>query len=230
MTYRRILLLACAAIFLLLPATSTAAARPWLSGWFGGSIYAMGDINYNIGVINDALAGSGLEMEEINRGLQYGGALGLDLGTSFSVGVGYDRLTGQSDVGNQFFSIEYDIPAYLLRGFGRYSFESTGKTKGFLEASLGRVTCDGNATTTVSVVGPATATLDGSGLAAEGAGGFSYWTNPRVAVVGVLGYRFANVEDVEANGAPSSDPNGDPYSIDYSGVFVRLGLTLALAP
>ena len=230
MTYRRTLLLACAALCLMAPAAATAATRPWVSGWFGGSTYAMDDVNDDIGDINTVLQGSGLEMEEVNRGLTYGLAVGLDLGPCFSVGLGYDRLTGQSDVGNQFFSIEYDLPAYVLRGFGRYSFQSTGKAKGFLEASLGQVKCEGNAMTTVSVVGPPTSSIEGSDLAFEGAGGFSYWTQPQIAVVGVIGYRYANVGDVEANGSRVYNEDGDPYSIDYSGIFVRLGLTLALTP
>lgn len=230
MPYRRTLLLACAALCLFIPAAATAGVRPWLSGWFGGSTYAMGDVNDDIGDINTALQGTGLEMEEINRGLTYGLALGLDLNPCVSVGLGYDKLTGQSDVGNQYFSVEYDLPAYVLRGFGRYSFQSTGKAKGFLEASLGRVVSQGNAMTTVSVVGPPTSSIEGSDFAFEGAGGASYWTSPQIAVVGMLGYRYANIGDVEANGSRIYNEDGDPYSLDYSGIFVRLGLTLALTP
>lgn len=230
MLYRPILQLACFALCLVTPALATAAPRPWLSGWFGGSAYAMGDVNDDIGEINSFLEGSGLKMEEIHRGPTYGLALGLDVGSGFSVGFGYERLTGKGDVSHPAFSLGYDLPATLLRGFGRYSFESTGKTKAFLELSIGNVTCDGIVTATISGVGTETTSFEGTDPALEGAAGFSYWTKPQVALVGVFGYRSANVEGVEANGVPAYDPRGEPYSIDYSGAFVRLGLTFALAP
>jgi hypothetical protein len=229
--YRRILQLACFALCLITPALAAAAPRPWLSGSIGGSAYAMGDVNDQIGVINSNLAGTGLEMDEITKGLNYGLAFGLDVTPAFSVGLGYDRLTGQSDFDNGTESIEYDLPANLLRGFGRYSFQGTGKAKGFLEVSLGRVSSDASASATVVGVPPNDTKLEGSGLAAEGAGGFSYWTSPKIALMGSLGYRFAKAEDIEADGIPLQSPNGNGgFSIDYSGIFVRFGLTLAFAP
>jgi hypothetical protein len=228
---RRILQFTCFTLCLVVPTLASAATRPWLSGSIGGSAYAMGDVNDEIALINASLAGSGLEMEEIERGLNYGLAFGLDVGTGWSVGLGYDRLTGKSDVGDASGSIEYDLPANLLRGFGRYSFESTGKTKGFLEASLGQVMADGTATLSVTGVGTESVSLEGSGMAFEGTGGFSYWTSPRIALVGSLGYRVAKAEDIEADGEPLYSPQGNErYSIDYSGIFVRFGLTVALAP
>jgi hypothetical protein len=224
---RRTVQLACIGLFLLAPALANAATRPWLSGSFGYSGYAMDDVNDDIGEINATLAGSGLEMDEITKGLSYGLAFGLDVSPAFSIGLGYDRLTGQSDVSDPSGSIEYDLPANLLRGFGRYSFQSTGKAKGFLEASLGRVSSDATATLTVVGVGTQSFKFEGSGLAFEGAGGVSYWTSPTIAMFGLVGYRVANVEDVEVDGQPAYNVSGENYSIDYSGIFMRLGLTVA---
>jgi len=226
---RRILQLACFALCLMIPAPATAAPRPWLSGWFGGSAYRMGDVNDDISQINSFLAGTGVKMEEIHRGPNYGLAFGLDVGRGFSIGFGYDVLAGKSDVSHPAFSLEYDLPANLLRGFGRYSFESTGKTTGFLELSMGHVTLDGSATASFSGAGSDTTSFEGSDLALEGAVGFSYWTSPHVALVGVFGYRSASVGGVEADGEPAYNSRGEPFSIDYSGAFLRLGLTLAWA-
>lgn len=231
MLNRRILQFTCFALCLLVPTLATAATRPWLSGSIGGSTYAMGDVNDEVALINEALLGTGLEMDEVTKGLNYGLAFGLDLNPTFSIGLGYDRLTGQTEVSDPTGSIEYDLPSNVLRVFGRYSFQSTGKTKGFLEGSLGRVMSDGTGTVTVTGIGSETVDFEGSGLAAEGAGGFAYWTSPKIALTGTLGYRLAKVEDVEADGEPLYSPQGDGrYSIDYSGVFLRLGLTIALAP
>ena len=191
-------------------------------------MYAMEDVNDDIGEINLALAGSGLEMDEVSKGMSFGLAFGLDLGSGFSIGLGYDRLMARSEVGDPTGSIEYDLPGNLLRGFGRYSFSGTGKTRGFLEASLGRVTSDGTVNLAATGYPTDTSNLDGSGFAFEGAGGFSYWTSPQIALVGTVGYRYASVHDVEVDGSPIYNQSGDPYSIDYSGAFVRFGLTVAL--
>lgn len=231
MLNRRMLQLVCFVLCLIAPAWAAAeGVRPWLFGSFGVSQYAMGDVNDDVGQINAALAGSGLSMDEITKGLQYGLAIGFDLSPAISLGLGYDRLTGQSDVSDASGSIEYDLPANLLRGFGRYSFQSTGKAKGFLEASLGRVTSDGAVTGTVVGVGTQTFKYEGSGVAFEGAGGVSYWTSPTIAMFALAGYRSASVEDVELDGQPAYNTSGGRYSIDYSGVFMRLGLTVAFAP
>jgi hypothetical protein len=223
--------LVCFVLCLIAPAWAAAeGVRPWLFGSFGVSQYAMGDVNDDVGQINAALAGSGLSMDEITKGLQYGLAIGFDLSPAISLGLGYDRLTGQSDVSDASGSIEYDLPANLLRGFGRYSFQSSGKAKGFLEASLGRISSDGTATATIVGVGTQTLNFEGSGVAFEGAGGFSYWTSPQIALTALAGYRVASVQDVKADGDAIYNQSGDNYSIDYSGVYLRLGLTVALAP
>ena len=81
MLSRRILQLTCFALCLVVPTLASAATRPWLSGSIGGSAYAMGDVNDQIGVINSNLAGTGFEMDEITKGLSYGLAFGLDAAT-----------------------------------------------------------------------------------------------------------------------------------------------------
>ena len=231
MLKRRVRKFACFALCLLFPALASAATRPWLSGSIGGSMYAMTDVNDQISLINGNLAGSGYQMDEVTKGLGYGAAIGFDVGPAFSIGVGYDRLTGSSGFDNGTESIEYDLPSNLFRGFGRYSFQSTGKAKGFLEASLGRMSSDGTVSGSAPGSPSLSLNLEGSGIAAEGTGGITYWTSPKIALTGSLGYRYAKAEDITADGDPLQSPNGNgDFSIDYSGVFVRLGLTLAMAP
>lgn len=226
----RYLGLCLAVVFTAMPALATAGVRPWFSGAIGGSTYDMTDVNDEIGVINGFINGTGLQpMDEITKGLNFGLAFGLDVGSGFAVGVGYDRLNGQSDIGDASGSIEYDLPANLVRAFGRYSFESAGRASGFLEASLGSVSSAGTISIAITGVGSVTGDVEGSGLAFEGAGGVSLWATPQFAVTGAAGYRFAKVGNVTVDGTRVYAPNGSDYSLDYSGLFVRTGITVAFA-
>lgn len=218
-----------AALLLAVPTLASAAVRPWISGAIGGSTYAMGDVNDEVEAINAALAGTGLSMDEVSTGLNFGVAFGMDVGSGFAVGFGYDRLTARTEVGDYSGSIEYDLPANLLRVFGRYSFESAGRTRGFLEASLGRVSSAGSITISATGYGSESGDIDGSGMAFEGAGGMSIWTTPMFALTGMAGYRYASAGDVEVEGTPIYDASGGDYTIDYSGLFARVGITVSLA-
>lgn len=222
--------LALSVVILSAPSPSHAAVRPWLSGAIGGSTYAMGDVNDDIGALNSAIAGSGLSMDEITRGLNAGLAFGLDVGNGLSLGVGFDRLAGSSDVGDWSASIEYDMPANLVRAFGRYAFESGSKAQGFLEASLGRVMAAGSATVSVTGVGSESGDLSGSGLALEGGGGVLLWVAPQLALTGAAGFRHAVVGSTEFDGRPIYNASGGDYQLDYSGLFARVGLQVSLAP
>jgi hypothetical protein len=213
-----------------LPTLAMAGPRPWLAAGLGGSTYSMDDVNEDVGGINTLLAGSGLKMDEITKGLTFGASGGVDLGNGFGLGIGYDRLTASTDVGDFSGGIEYHMPANLFRALGRYSFANTGKSRGFLEAALGRVTSAGEVRLTVAGVGSQVGKLEGSGLAFEAGGGGEIWAGPQVAIVGGVGYRHASVRDVKLDGSPVYNASGDGYSIDYSGVFLRAGLLFALVP
>lgn len=218
-----------AVLLLAVPVATSAAVRPWISGALGGSTYAMGDVNDEIGAVNVSLAGTGLKMNEVTKGFNYGLALGLDVGGGFAVGVGYDRLNARTKVGDFSGSLEYDLPANLVRAFGRYTFESPGMTQGFLEASLGRVSSAASITLTVSGSGSATGDIEGSGLAFEAGGGAEIWTAPQFAFTGMAGYRYASAKDVTVDGTAVYDASGGDYTVDYSGLFARVGIKVALA-
>jgi len=221
---------ALAAFTAFAPSPSFAAPWPWFQGYFGGSTYAMGDVNDNIGQINATLAGSGLSMEEVTKGFNFGAAFGLDLGTGFSIGVGYDRLMGKSDVGDWSGSITYDLPANLYRALARYAFESGGNTQGFLEASGGGVTSAGGITLAITGAGSQTVHFDGSGAAFEVGGGVQTWVAPQVALLAAAGYRHASIGKITVDGQRIYDANGGDFALDYSGVFLRVGLTVGTRP
>jgi hypothetical protein len=225
---KRFTWLCLAALLAIVPASSAAAVRPWLSGWLGGSSYAMDDVNDLIGQINAEAAGTGLSMDDISKGFNYGASFGLDVGNNFSVGLGYDRLEGASDIGDASGTIELKVPANLVRVFGRYTFPSAGKANGFLEASLGRVNSSSKLELTATGLGSEHADLEGSDLAFEGGGGANVVLAPQLDLTASLGYRVAKVKEIEVNGERFTDFNGAPIGIDWSGVVFRLGLTVKL--
>lgn len=218
----------CTGLALAVSGTASAAVRPWLTGSVGGAFYAMGDVNDDIANINAFLAGSGLSMDEINKGAVFGAAIGLDLGHGFAVGLGYDRLSANSEVSDATGGLEYDLPANLVRGFGRYTFASGGKARGFLELGLGRVATAGEFTLTQSGVGSEVFPVEGSGAAVDLCVGGELWLASQFALAGSAGYRHAKASDIEVDGDAVYNAAGDPYSADYSGMLGRIGFTIAL--
>ncbi len=214
----------------LAPAVVHADARAWFQGSIGGSTYSMGDVNDDIGTINTELSGSGFSMDELTNGWNFGGAVGLDLGRGFSFGVAYDRLSGRREVSFPAATLTYDLPGNLYRVFGRYTFRRAAKTQGFLEASVGGVSPAGGISYSVSGVGAFAGDFGGSGLALEGGGGVLWWFAPRLGLTGEAGYRHAAVNKTAVGSVPIQDVHGGDYTIDYSGLFLRAGLTLMGSP
>lgn len=214
---------------LLTPLTAAAGVRPWLSGSIGASMFDMTDVNADISSINAALAGSGLQMDEVGGGMVLGAAFGMDVGNGWSFGLGFDHLAANSEVGDPSGRIEYDLPANLGRILGRYSFASGGKGSGFVELAVGRVRSAGAVNLSVTGVGAVTGNMEGSGSSVEGSFGGTVWTAPQFALHGSVGYRHAVVNDLTVNGTPIFNAAGSRYALDYSGLFVRLGVMIAFA-
>ncbi len=225
-----VLLLASLLLLALVPATSLAVPRPWISGTVGGSTYTMGDLNDEIDGINSGLAGSGLEMKNVTNGLGFGAAVGVDVIPRLAVGVGYDRLTGKSKISDPTGSIEYDVPANLFRVFGRYTLASMPRANGFLEASLGRITSAAQVKLSIAGGGAVSGDMEGSGVAFETGVGAELRPVPQFGFVASAGYRHATAGDIEIQGQPLTAVNGGAYSLDYSGMFLRAGVTVSLIP
>lgn len=223
--YRHALLL----VALALPVTAHAAVVPWVSGHVGASSYAMDDVNDELDAINLLLALDGipLRMDMIDKGATYGLAFGLDLGDGLSLGAAYDRLSGQSRVSDPTGAIEYDLPANLIRLLGRYEFTPAQRSSGFVEASVGRVSLAGDVTFSAYGSGSDVGELSGSSLAFEFGAGARVRLAPQLGLLGSVGYRHASVGEVEVDGMRVMSLNGGEYSVDYSGVFARLGIQLA---
>ncbi|MBI5170539.1 MAG: hypothetical protein HZA61_13710 [Candidatus Eisenbacteria bacterium] len=229
MSLRRMLL--PLALLLTLPTLAFAGPlRPWIAGGLGASTYHMTDVNDDIGDVNSALSGSGLRMKQIDGGLGFGIAGGVDLGNGLAFGIGYDRFPANSDVGDWSGSIEYDFPGSFIRGFTRYSFQGSNKANAFVEGSVGRVSTSGEVTVSVTGSGSVSGDVEGSGFGFEECAGFELWASPQFAFTGSAGFRQLAAKDVTLDGTNIRDNAGGEYTIDYGGMFMRLGLKVVLTP
>ena len=222
---------------------SAGTVRPWLGAHGSLATYRMSDVNSDVNNFN-AHAWSGLQMDEIHGGLGVGAAFGLDLPGRVSVGLGYEHLYASSDVGDASGSLKFDLPANAFRGFLQYSFAGVGPSGAYLGGSLGIVSESGSVL--VPVVGcdrcaialPAFEKRDikGSGGLFELFAGGDWWAavqvphgrpEPVFALSGMTGYRYAKIGETKVNETVYL-ANGEKESIDYSGVFARVGFKVAL--
>jgi hypothetical protein len=203
-------------MLLLLASSASASERAnrWVSGSIDASTYAMTAANADISRINSALSGYGLSMNPVTKGPGVGAAAGWDLAHGLTVGLGYDRLFAHSNLTGAATSIAYAVPANLVRVLGRCAFVAGDKTEEFVELSLGSVSTGGRVSVSAPGMPSRSTSLSGSCLAWELGLGGREWTSARYAISGGFGYRHAR--------------SGGAHLTDYSGLFLRAGLTRAL--
>jgi hypothetical protein len=83
-------------------------------------------------------------------------------------------------------------------------------------------------TFTETGVGSATGDITGSGPLVEGYLGGDWWASPQFAITGSAGYRYAKISEIKVDGNIVYLTTGEKEAMDYSGVFVRAGVRLAL--
>jgi hypothetical protein len=214
-------------VTLVSPATA-GTGHAWLGGHASYATYSMSDVNSDIGDINAAIAGTGLTMREIHGGFGFGALFGFDVSDRFSLGLGYDHLTGSSDVGDPSGSIKYDFPANAFRVFGQYSFTGMSTSGAYLGAAGGFIRETGSVSVSVTGQGSASADIKGSSGLFEVFLGGDWWAAPQVALTGSGGYRYAKISEAKVNDNIIYLPSGQKESIDYSGLVLRAGIKFAL--
>jgi hypothetical protein len=205
-------------------AQATTSATPWIAVGGGLSSYVMYDVNWEIGKLNTALAGSGRSLNKIDRGASGLVLIGVDFGNGVSLGAAYDRLLASSAIVDRGGSLEYDLPSNLYRVVCRVMRDPTRRSGMFAEVSAGRISSAGNVRFAVASVGSRSGAIQGTGMAYEGALGACGWGSPMVGLSGSLGYRHATVTDVRSGGIRVIRENGNAYSLDYSGIVLRAAL------
>jgi hypothetical protein len=221
---RAIVLVTAIACLLAPSAARGGGFKPW--GAVNGSwaTYSMGDVNDQIGSINDGLSGSGLSMDEISNGFGFGITLGGDLESPLSIGVGYDRLFAGSDVSDASGSIKFDFPANAYRAFAEYRFPSGSQFLPHVGIAGGMVTASGSVELSATGVGTDKSDVSGSGPMGEFYVGGDFKAASSVSVIGSLGYRYAKIGEFKVAGETATKEDGSKATMDYSGMSARLGL------
>ena len=192
---------------------------------FGGyDSYSMDDANELIDAVNDALAGSGYEMDEISSGFAYGGGIRIRPSGPLRFALDYERLNASSELSIFDFNFKLDVPANAFTGTAIYVFPSTSKAQFGIGAGVGYYKCSGSLGADSSGVGIET-DVEGSGVGFHGAGALDVAMSPTVHLEGMAGYRFAHTSDVEVGGETAFNSDGEEATIDWSGFMSRVGLT-----
>ncbi len=213
-------------------AQAASPLKPWLAGYGSWGTYAMGDVNDAIGNINAELAGTGLSMDKVQNGFGFGLEAGLDL-QGFALGVGYERLTASTDVGNAEATIEFKLPANAFYGLAEYKLPTPGPVGARLGLGAGIVSLAGEEKLSVTGLGSASTDITGTGPMFKVYGNVEVKAAPRLSVLGSLGYRYAKVSkgDVKVDLDRSIlAAYGPGFAVDHSGVFLRAGVKVGLLP
>lgn len=227
----RAILSAVVIAILVSPAPVHAAGfRPWMGVTGSWSTYAMTDVNQNIQEANALIAGSGLSMDEIKNGFGLGATLAGDFAGSATIGIAYDRLFASTDVGDASGTLTYDLGANAFRAFGEYRFPSTTQFSPHLGVAAGLVSTWGSIALSITGGGGAFDDVRGMGPLFEAYAGGDWWTAPKFAVTGSLGYRYANVGEVKIQDQTAYNLDGSKRTVDYSGFIARLGVKVAFTP
>jgi len=208
-------------------AASTARAGSRTGLWFEGfgswNAYSMTDVNKFIAGINEALAlaESELRMDEIRSGVGVGFEVGVDL--PLTLGLGYERFFATSEVSDEYGGIEFKLPANAFYALAEYGLPASGLFRARLGLAGGLVVLAPVSRIAVTDPDGISLVLTGTGPLFKAYATGECWAGPQVAFFTSAGYRFAKVDQPKIRRVAISD-----LPIDYSGVFVRAGLKLAL--
>lgn len=206
---------------------ATVVAQSPVTFYIGGSLgynsYSLSDVNDEIRAIGDV---SGLGSDEINGGIGYQIEGGLSLRSGISFGLGYERMTGKSEISDNTGGIEYSTPANAIFGTFEYALPTHSAFGVSLGASIGKISTAGGVRLWVTGEGSAAADFEGSGLYGEGrlignfAAGKFFVFSPSI------GYRVANISEIQIQNEVIYKDDGSKVELDYGGFTAHLGLKL----
>jgi hypothetical protein len=223
---KRILLVALAG--LLAPRCAHAdGEKPWLALNSGGGSYAMSALNQEIDTYNAANAGSGALYDRVKHGPLFGGAIGFELPSQWSFGVGIDRLYADTKASNSSATLEYNLNANCWRTFAEYALAGVGRPSLRGGIGVGVIAQSGKEIAAAPGVPKSEHRLTGYGMLYEAYGGGDWWATSSLAFEGTAGFRRAKIPKVKADGLGTLvTATGDPVAIDFTGPYVRLGVKL----
>jgi hypothetical protein len=213
----RRLVLAAALLAVALPAA--AADRypdrsPWIIGLdIGLARYAMDDINAAVDEFN-----ANPDVDDINRidnGPEFSVSVARRLTPSLTAGLKFTRLDAATDLPSPTGAFEINAGANVWGGFVQWVPPREGGMSYGLGVDAGIASTTGEINLAIPLVGEYTGDFKGSAPAAAAYAIVDFVGTRTVSFQGHVGYRIANIEDVELDGVPSGD------DIDSSGIFLR---------
>jgi hypothetical protein len=230
-----------------IPATAPAATlKPWVG--FDGSMgkYSTGDINLELDAFNTGLIGTPQRLWPIGGGPGCGVSAGVNIGRSYSLGIGYDRVFASSSVDDPLAYLKVRLPANAFRGVVEYAFPRSGPLGAHVGVAAGKLMVTGQFAGNLMVTDQfAGRFVDNFAVDVRGSAplyevylGGAWWGQPRCGLFATVGYRYARVKEVEVDGEvmyiadgttyPDGSPKSRKFQLDYSGTLLRLGLKFPL--
>ncbi len=214
------------ALFASLTAVSAVNAamplKPWLAGYGSWNTYAMGDVNDQIvGGINSDLAGTGVSMDELKNGFGFGVEGGIDV-SQFAFGVGYERVSGMTDVTYGGVTVELKAPANAFYALAEYKLPTAGPVGARLGVAGGLLSTSSEYSMSAPGEGSMSIDITGSGPLLKAYLTGEWKASPQFGLLASLGYRYAKVNEPKVDGESITD-----FTIDYSGFVARAGLRFA---
>jgi|GEM_PF-6532707 len=187
---------------------------------------------YNLDDVNDAgdraneLAGQEV-FSPVHSGWSAGLGAGYTLDAELTLGLAYERLMGSTSYSGGSLSAEFDLPADLYKIFLDYLPANGNSVRVGAGAATGMV----RSAASYQESDLATSSLekmdfDGTGFLFEGYVLAETALGSRWALFGQGGFRHAIVGQVTTDGRTIYNPDSldDKLRLNYSGIFLRLGL------
>lgn len=189
----------------------------------GYGTYAMEDVNDAIELTNAELAAYGLQLDEINGGLDFGGGIRLMVNENISVSAGFERLFGSTELSAFGVSAKVKVPANAITATAEYYLPMSGPVGIGFGGGFGYYMSA--AESEVSFLGASESEdWEGNAFGIHGLVLCRIPATPALQVDGALGYRYAVAKDIEIGGFSTQD------DLDWSGLMTRIGLTMYLSP
>ena len=184
---------------------------------------------------------SGKQLDSLDNGLTFSIALARRFGSALSIGLEWERIFAASDrVMEPEAYMNYTAPASLYKIFVELDLKTSDRWSFGLAGAGGYAQADGYLVMPPGAdrVSMKEAYLSGGGPLFEGAAVVGYHLDEEVALNLLLGYRMTDLDESDQNWfgeSPSADPDprampleSIPLKLDYSGFFLKLGVTLRL--
>jgi hypothetical protein len=195
--------------------------RPWLSASFGGGSYAMDTANTDI--TRTATEG-GVAADEITSGLGFDVAAGLDVGSVFRMGLHFQRIYADAMLTDGTASVDYRYPAAAIY-LSMAAMRPAGDRFGYgIDLGVGLTLSAAEVEVSGTGLTDRTNDLGGTGPYLAARGLFDVRLTNLLELTMSAGYRYANTNEMSADGVPIKDNDNQPFSIDYSGFEGQAGI------